>query len=97
VSGGGGIAPLDGGAREVCELRKMYFLPELRGLGVGRRVLDRCLATARELGYRQCYLETLTGMDAAKRLYERTGFRRLDAPCGATGHFGCDAWYALDL
>jgi putative acetyltransferase len=36
-------------------------------------------------------------MDAAKRLYERTGFRRLDRPCGSTGHFGCDAWYALDL
>ena len=35
VVGGGGIAPLAGGDPDVCELRKMYFLPSLRGLGAG--------------------------------------------------------------
>src|SRR6478609_6738214 len=33
VLGGAGIAPLEGGEEGVCELRKMYFLPELRGRG----------------------------------------------------------------
>ena len=44
-----------------------------------------------------CYLETLRGMDAAMRLYERSGFRRIDGPMGATGHGGCNAFYLLDL
>jgi len=97
VVGGGGIALLAGGEAGVCELRKMYFLPEARGSGQGRAMLDLCLETARRLGYRRCYLETLTGMHAAMRLYERAGFKQLCAPLGATGHFGCDRWYARDL
>jgi len=97
VIGGGGVAPLAGGDGGTCELRKMYFLPEARGIGAGAAMMERCLQTAREFGFRQCYLETLRGMDAAKRLYERTGFRRLDAPLGATGHGGCNAFYLLEL
>lgn len=97
VVGGGGVGPLAGGDEGTCELRKMYFLPEARELGAGKTLLARCIEEARARGYRRMYLETLTGMDAAQRLYERFGFTRLDAPCGATGHFGCDRWYALEL
>ena len=97
VQGGGGVAPLEGGPEGVCELRKMYFLPALRGLGAGAALMQRCLDQARALGFRQVYLETLRGMDAAQKLYERTGFRRLDGPLGATGHFGCNRFYLLDL
>lgn len=96
VCGGGGVAPLDGAAG-VCELRKMYFLPELRGLGAGSALIIRCLDAARELGYRQCYLETLTGMDAAQRLYQKHGFARIPAAMGSTGHFSCNRFYLLDL
>jgi putative acetyltransferase len=97
VVGGGGIGPLTGADAGTCELRKMYFLPEARGLGAGRALLARCLEEARARGYRRMYLETLTGMDVAQRLYDRFGFTKLGAPLGATGHFGCDRWYALDL
>jgi putative acetyltransferase len=97
VLGGGGVAPLDGGDADVCELRKMYFLPEARGRGAGQALLERCLAAARELGYRRCYLETLTGMDAAQRLYQKMGFRRIEAAMGHTGHFGCNRFYLIDL
>ncbi|MGA8278714.1 MAG: GNAT family N-acetyltransferase [Rhodanobacteraceae bacterium] len=97
VAGGAGIAPLDAGDAEVCELRKMYFLPELRGHGAGRALIQRCLATARELGYRRCYLETLTGMDAAQRLYIANGFHQIERPLGNTGHFGCDRYFIRDL
>src|SRR5579862_5022649 len=41
VQGGAGVAPLAGGADDVCELRKMYFLPSLRGLGAGRAAMPR--------------------------------------------------------
>jgi putative acetyltransferase len=97
VVGGGGIAPLAGGDPDVCELRKMYFLGEVRGYGQGRRMLQHCIDTARRLGYRRCYLETLTGMDAAQHLYTTAGFSPLCAPLGATGHFACDRYFALDL
>jgi putative acetyltransferase len=97
VVGGGGVAPLDAADPEVCELRKMYFLPSARGRGAGRRMLETCLARARELGYRRCYLETLTGMATAQLLYEKAGFRRIEGAMGATGHFGCDRFYLLDL
>ena len=96
VGGGGGIAPLHGEAG-TCELRKMYFLPDLRGRGAGDALMRQCLDAARKLGYRRCYLETLTGMDAAQRLYERYGFARIPAALGSTGHFGCNRFYLLDL
>lgn len=97
VAGGGGIAPLTGGDADTCELRKMYFLPELRGRGAGRALMDRCLAFAAEAGFSRCYLETLTGMDAAERLYRATGFERIPGALGATGHFGCNRFYMLAL
>ena len=97
VEGGGGIAPLDGGEVDTCELRKMYFLPSLRGLGAGAALMTRCLDTARDAGFTRCYLETLTGMDAAMRLYERSGFRRIDHAMGATGHGGCNTFYLREL
>jgi len=97
VLGGGGIAPLEGGEPGVCELRKMYFLRSARGKGLGEALLRQCLEAARTLGYRTCYLETLTGMDQAIRLYQKLGFKPLCSPLGRTGHGGCDHWFAKEL
>jgi putative acetyltransferase len=97
VAGGGGIAPLSGADAAICELRKMYFLPSLRGQGLGRALITTCLDYAREVGFRQCYLETLTGMDRAQQLYEAAGFQRIPAAMGATGHFGCNRFYLREL
>lgn len=97
VLGGGGIGPLAGADADVCELRKMYFLPELRNRGLGKKLLGRCLDAARERGYRRCYLETLTHMAAAQRLYAKAGFTPLRGPLGATGHSGCNRFYVLTL
>lgn len=97
VQGGGGVAPLAGADTDTCELRKMYFLPALRGQGAGAALMTQCLDAARRIGFKRCYLETLTGMDGAKKLYARTGFRRIDGPLGATGHGGCNTFYLLDL
>ena len=97
VVGGAGVAPLAGGQFEVCELRKMYFLRAARGHGMGAVLLRHCMRVARGFGYQVCYLETLTGMDAARHLYERAGFRPLCQPLGANAHFACDRWFALEL
>lgn len=97
VQGGGGFAPLAGGDDATCELRKMYFLPALRGRGAGSALIARCLDAARQSGYARCYIETLTGMDSAQQLYLRNGFRRIDAALGATGHHGCNRFYLREL
>ncbi|MGO4699851.1 GNAT family N-acetyltransferase [Dyella sp. 2RAB6] len=97
VIGGGGVAPLENGGEDVCELRKMYFLPTARGIGAGSAMMERCLDAARALGFRRCYLETLTGMDAAQALYRRSGFTTLEGPMGGTGHFSCDQFFIREL
>ena len=107
IAGCGGIAPLGSektengagknGEIEICELRKMYFLPELRGTGMGTILLDLCLEKARERGFRQCYLETIEAMKEARRLYARRGFILLEAPMGNTGHSACNKWMVKQL
>lgn len=97
VVGGGGVAPLENGEPDVCELRKMYFLPQARGRGAGSAMITRCLEAARAFGFKRCYLETLTGMDVAQALYRKHGFTPLCAPMGNTGHHGCDRWFIRAL
>ncbi len=65
-----------------CELRKMYFLPEIRGIGLGREVLDRAVAHAQRLGFRSVVLETISVLERAIHLYTRFGFvpTRMDHP-----------------
>src|SRR5687768_13230648 len=53
--GGAGIYPTEGLPAGTCELVKMYLLPEARGLGLGRALIEKCLATAKDLGYWQVY------------------------------------------
>lgn len=98
VLGGGGIAPLQGASNNrICELRKMYFLPALRGQGAGLALIELCLKIAREMKFELCYLETLTGMDNAIALYQKVGFKSLDKPMGNTGHSGCNRFFAKSL
>ncbi len=95
--GCGGIAQLSGAAPEVCELRKMYFLPQARGQGVGQLLAETLLQDAARVGFRTVYLETMESMEAANRLYQKLGFTRLGGRLGDTGHCGCDAYYALEV
>ena len=71
VVGGGGYGALTGAGDGVCELRKMYFLPEARGHGMGKQLLSHLLAQAAALGFRTCYLETLHSMTDAQGLYRQ--------------------------
>lgn len=97
VIGGGGIAKLDNYEGNVCELQKMYFLSQARGRGIGTRMIDLCLQTAREKAYEKCYLETMSYMEAAQKLYKRYGFQYLDGPMGDTGHYSCGVHMILNL
>ena len=95
--GCGGMGPLQDGDPGVCELRKMYFLPELRGSGMGSKLLEVILEAARTAGYTLCYLETLDHMDQARKLYRKYGFKSIDQPLGNTGHSGCNSWMVKAL
>lgn len=81
-------------ADSICELRKMYLTPEVRGCGWGRRLLEHALARAAELGFRRVVLETASVLQSAVALYERYGFQRYTPDHLAAR---CDAAYFLDL
>lgn len=89
IIGGGGFAPL-AGEPNVCELQKMYFLPQTRGHGLAKRIVALSLQLAKQFGYQQCYLETTECLREAVGLYEKLGFEHLDAPLGQTGHDACE-------
>ncbi|EOU3286685.1 GNAT family N-acetyltransferase [Vibrio harveyi] len=89
IVGGGGFAPL-AGEPNVCELQKMYFLPQTRGHGLAKRIVALSLQLAKQFGYQQCYLETTECLREAIGLYEKLGFEHLDAPLGQTGHDACE-------
>lgn len=97
VLGGGGIAPLENGPEHVCEFQKMYFLPEARGKGLGKALLEQSLKQAVDFGFSQSYIETLPSMQAAQKLYKACGFEYLDGPMGGTGHTSCTVWMLKDL
>lgn len=97
IIGGAGIAQLDNFDGNVCELQKMYFLPEARGIGLGRQMMEICLNKAKSLGFEKCYLETLPYMEDARKLYAKVGFTSLDSRMGDTGHYSCNLWMIKDL
>lgn len=97
VLGGGGFAQLIDASDDVCELRKMYFMPQARGLGKAQEMLNLIFDEAKAAGYTKMYLETIVGADKAIALYERNGFRKISCPQGNTGHSGCDTFYEKEL
>ena len=86
-----GVFPVDS---KTCELRKMYFAPEVRGAGLGKFILRRVIDRAKELGFARVVLETSSKLPAAKRLYEGFGFQPFvaDHPSPRS-----DQSYRLDL
>lgn len=95
ILGGVGIGRLDG-TTDVCELQKMYCLPEIRGMGISHQLMDKALEYAKRY-YSKCYLETLDNMIAAQKFYEKYGFERIQEPLVKTEHFACDVRYIKEL
>jgi putative acetyltransferase len=89
ILGGGGIKPLKDFEADVCEIQKMYFSPKVRGKGYGKLMFKKCMQSAIDLGYKQCYLESAPQLKAAIHIYENSGFKHLKSALGNTGHHAC--------
>lgn len=86
-----GLCPLD---ESTCKLRKMYLVPEARGRGLGRHMLERAIDHAKRLGFEIIILETVSVMKEAIRLYTRRGFQPIRQESVSPR---CDQVYFLDL
>jgi len=97
IVGGGGIFPTSGLPDDTCELVKMYLQAECRGKGIGKMLIEKCIETAKETGFKKIYLETMPELKLALNVYEKFGFSYLSHPLGDSGHFGCDLWMQKEL
>ncbi len=97
IIGSAGVAPLENEVETICELQKMYFLPEARGLGIGSQMMKLCLQAAKDFGFQKCYLETMPFMNDAQKLYKKVGFEYICSPMGSTGHVSCPVWMLKEL
>ena len=97
IVGGGGIYPTDGLPFDTCELVKMYLLPQARGTGLGKTLIEKSLAFAKETGYKQVYLESMPELKQALKVYAKFGFEYLNGPMGNSGHTGCSLWMLRSL
>lgn len=88
ILGAGGFSRLKGSTEEesICEMQKLYFYEELRGLGFGRKLIEMIIAEAARVGFKNMYLETIPTMEAAQALYRKYGFEYIDTHRGNTGH-----------
>ena len=72
--GCGAIKPFE---NDAVEIKRMYTLPDYRGKGVGKSVLNELKAWAKELDYRRAVLETGVRQPEAISLYTSQGFERI--------------------
>jgi putative acetyltransferase len=97
MAGGCGIYPTPGLPEGCAELVKFYLLSQWRGKGIGRALMEKCFESARELDYKQLYLESLPELSRAVSMYLKSGFRHIPHALGNSGHFGCNIWMVKDL
>lgn len=75
VVGTGAYYPIKRGEKAV-EIRKMYLLPSVRGLGLGKYLLQQLEAAIASRGFQQIWIETASVLTKAVKLYESNGYQK---------------------
>lgn len=95
VIGGIGMAEFE--LMDSCaELQKLYLTDRAKGRGIGYTLIRRIEDKARDLGYRQMYLETHTNLAAAIHVYEKSGYKEIEKPAGVV-HAAMNRFYIKKL
>ena len=97
IVGGCGIFPTLNLPTGYVELVKIYMHRSARKKGIGSALMEKCKEKALELGFTHLYLESLPELNAAVTMYQKVGFKQLNAPLGESGHFACNLWMELEL
>ncbi len=97
IMGTCGIFPTEGLPENYAELVKFYLAPHARGKGIGKKLFEKSLRSAVDLGYTKIYIESFPQFSTAIGIYEKYGFNYLDQPLGNSGHTSCNIWMIKDL
>lgn len=97
VIGGAGFFPTEGLPTGMAEVVKFFFKPQLRGKGIGHKMLSYIEERAKARGYKQLYIETFPEFSKAVNLYEKFGFHRLSHALGNSGHPAVTIWMEKDI
>jgi len=93
-----GCVAIVSGEAGSAQLRWFLVAPPARRLGLGRRLLDEAVAFARDRGYPEVVLWTVSALAAAARLYAAAGFTRVEAiPTRNWGVEVVEEKYALEF
>lgn len=92
VIGGAGFFPTEGLPSGMAEVVKFFFKPQLRGKGLGHKMLFYIEERAKSHGYKQLYIETFPEFSKAVSLYEKFGFHHLPHALGNSGHPAVTIW-----
>jgi len=95
--GGCGIYPTDNLPNGCAELVKLYLSRAARRKGIGKELMQKSITSATEFGHKQLYLESFPELAKAVSMYEKAGFRNIDAPLGQSVHYACTIWMLMEL
>lgn len=92
-----GVFPTKGLPKGYAELVKYYLSKEVRGLGIGKQLMEKSILYAKEMGYKSLYIESFPQFSKAVRIYEKIGFEKINHALGESGHTACDIWMVKEL
>jgi putative acetyltransferase len=92
-----GLFPTQGLPEKCVELVKFYISKEARGNGFGLELMNKCIESAIQMGYKSIYIESLPEYAKAVNMYLQTGFKQLNQSLGTSGHTACNLWFLKEL
>jgi putative acetyltransferase len=92
-----GLFPTEGLPDDCVELVKFYISKEARGKGFGLELMNKCIESALEMGYKSIYIESLPEYAKAVNMYLQAGFKKLNQSLGTSGHTACNLWFLKEI